>query len=80
MRVVDSLQSGPSTVAAILLFPLGPSAFSLSFFLSLSYTFFLYGVGFLECFSFGFSFGLLLLQSNLEEGKMSKLIWRKRES
>lgn len=76
MRMVDSLQSGPSTVAAILLFPLVPSAFSLSFFLSLSYTFFLDGVGFLECFSFG----LLLLQSNLEQGKMSKLIWRKRES
>lgn len=52
-RVVDNFQPGPSTVATIFLFPLGVSAFSICFFLSLSYTFFLYGVGFLEFSSFG---------------------------
>lgn len=65
IAIVDNLQPGSSTVAAIFLFPLGLSVFSIC--LSLSYRFFLYVVGFLE-FS---SFCLVLLQSNLEQGKMS---------
>lgn len=70
--MADSPQSGPSTVAAIFIFPLGLSAFSIYFFLSLSYTFF-------SLWSWGF-WVFLLLQSNLEQGKMSKLIWKKRWS